>query len=112
MFPLTHSPEDTLFFQYRCLITPSGSDKSEALAGVTPNQGGRGCFVIVGLGGDLGAEVVGAADAAVGSTDGGMLGKGDWLARKVRNVLPEDWAQSQMLITMARRVLVPAVSVI
>lgn len=30
-----------------------------------------------------------------------MLGEGDWLAREERNVLPEDWAQSQMLITMA-----------
>lgn len=35
------------------------------------------------------------------SADGGMLGEGDWLAREERNVLPEDWAQSQMLITMA-----------
>lgn len=30
-----------------------------------------------------------------------MLEKGDWLVREVKNVLPEDWAQSQMLITMA-----------
>ena len=30
-----------------------------------PTWGGRGCFVIVGAGGDLGAEVVGAAAAAV-----------------------------------------------
>lgn len=31
----------------------------------------------------------------------GMLGKGHWLAREVRNMLPEDWAQRQVPITMA-----------
>lgn len=30
-----------------------------------------------------------------------MLGKGDWLARKVRDVLPEVWAPGQMLIMTA-----------
>lgn len=40
-------------------------------------------------GGDLDAEV-----------DEGLLGKGDWLAPKVRNVLPEHWAQGQMLMTV------------
>lgn len=51
-----------------------------------------------GTGGDLGAEAVGAALLQAG---GGMLGKGHWLAREVRNMLPEDWAQCQVLITRA-----------
>lgn len=47
------------------LLVPNGSDDSEALAGVMPTWGGSRCFVIVGSGGDLGAEFVGATAAAV-----------------------------------------------
>lgn len=57
-----------------------------------------------GPGGDLGAEAAGAAllhAGGWGSGGGGMPGKGHWLAREVRNMLPEDWAQGQVLITMA-----------
>lgn len=63
-----------------------------------PTQGGRGCFVIAGAVVTLG---LGLSEHSCCSAVEGMLGKGDWLARKVRNVLPELWAPSQMLIMTA-----------
>lgn len=48
-----------------------------------------------GSSGDLDAEVAGAAVVKEGRWEA------DWLARTVRNVLPEDWAQRQLLITIA-----------
>lgn len=69
-----------------------------ASAGAMPTQGGRGCFVIAGTAVTL---VLGLPAHSCCSAVEGMLGKGDWLARKVRNVLPELWAPSQMLIMMA-----------
>lgn len=63
-----------------------------------PTQGGRGCFVIAGATVTL---VLGLSAHSCCSAVEGMLRKGDWLAREVRNVLPELWAPSQMLIMMA-----------
>jgi len=52
-------------FRITVALPQNGSDDREALTGVVPTQEGSECFVIVGSGGDLGAEVVGAAAAAV-----------------------------------------------
>ena len=52
-------------FRITAASSQNGSDNREALTGVVPTQEGSECFVIVGSGGDLGEEVVGAAAAAV-----------------------------------------------
>ena len=52
-------------FRITVALPQKGSDDREALTGVVPTQEGSECFVIVGSGGDLGAEAVGAAAAAV-----------------------------------------------
>ena len=52
-------------FRITAASSQNGSDNREALTGVVPTQEGSECVVIVGSGGDLGEEVVGAAAAAV-----------------------------------------------
>lgn len=52
-------------FRITAALSQNGSDDREALTGVVPTQEGSECSVIVGSGGDLGEEVVGAGAAAV-----------------------------------------------
>lgn len=47
-------------FRITVALPPEGLRRSQALTGVVPTQEGSECFVIVGSGGDLGAEAVGA----------------------------------------------------